>query len=1681
MMTNTSNDKAAKSQGIANIVIPELFLFSAYMEKEEFADSGYSPIQNQLLYTGKKDEKTTDANNLPILKTDSKGQLYHFDADEKNGFTLRAPFRGGNITGFSPLKQLDTIIPPADMVLRSVIDEGTNWLKKFNASLQQMQETIAGKADGKTESDIPTLKQCKIKKSQLRRPIDKQSDANYKQWYTSLSKDSIIYGYRLPRTRAIFFVFNLDVINKTGAMQSNIMVHIPYNKPITIDAGKIQDFSKTGSQVLYVAPLTGTDKTLPAGRYKIEVASPKSSDDIKKWNGRVAGNDSLQLDGNDSYTLSFNVKFDIQNTAGEFSIINADPISLEEALVKQYPHYYSHLMHEFLINSSGGSANTAAKKSSHALTHYFNSWNTAREISDIANKTINVKSGPQLLNLITKTLHAKFQPKENKYLRQSLDLVFQTQATIEAWNGLREKAVKLLSKLDGQDVSETMKTVTVLKNIVRKHTREEIYDAAKALREEAKNTPWFGDADSLDTEYKNSLGKAISIPPETAHFLGKVMEVADIINNGISVVDSIFSYSMAQDKLDTNKQVLDDLTHQYLEFLGKLPVTKKVNIEVNFESGKYDILPEAEEYLKNELKDKLEPYKNSKKSTITIHGYTDSVGDEKDNEILSLNRANAIKSWLVNNTILEEPQVFTKGHGENNLKVPDPQYHTDGFSRLANRRCEAEINLQVHNNGAPSRQAINTLEKSRYLTVTQHLQVVDEIVKIFESAADFTLAVLPYIVPVTSIACAAVSLAKETVKFAQTVDQATGEHLKKLTSGGEMDANLLFESLSNQILLRDLYDDSDENGNISETKLSSLQLRLRSEAIGGMLRLIIRAWAFSKNDEEFNKQIEKYKLDAYIQNFILNDGWIMPLNPPITISMDEFWLFAVNESNKVKGNPNPVAHFGLTNNNYRATKVNKPQNHYEKNYDLLINDINYNQPKSAHIENRITKIRKRNGKNSNFVLGSWYMMSMIGDMPRHKKSEFQEDYPVHYFAAGLDKFKDFARDFNPNFKGLNTDIYEHTAIYFQETNVKDNYPLEPEIETKWKLIAQNELDYYEQNKKTANNPIANSAVLFRKVDDSIDFWGKMKSAVSTIADRDGTEDRRLFSKCPISPITPVKVLIVFKNTGDKKVDRIAPVSIQLIRYDIGIDGPVYKSLARKLTLADLEDLDDLNPEQKKKIEGMYGCIINPFFQFGNLTHAGLKPGSKSKSKRDIEYDLYRGEFRDMKYGFICKVGNEDSTKIKVPFATKKYWNGPDNVDSFDDEITVTLNTENPIQKNLLQKGFLNNNTEKYDFPPFFTNSNPRYRALDAASFIRIGGDEVNNEKNIFLSPLPLRSEMDHFHKLHKSGPKLSVRGGLNIDNFNWDTPIDFVFTLSCTNPQINYYLSQNVKANHLKITGSTYLVNTDSPFSDVKGTSLNNMGMFLIGAVSIIDMPDFNIDDPAERELYISTAEQIAKNRIYKEQILKDLSLIKDLSPEQKKCYLKPKNNNRCLIYVFTKMATADTPPEIESFVGNIKTDSQDYKEYSFTVPNGTDQPPVVKHYIPYRYLKNMVHHNTTDTFYIFAASQSMSYKHPLTGDEIKSVRPFGETDGIIDEYYEYRFKKFSTIGDSSGGKPIRFGLNSLPYRFSADKAIEALKPNDRYIEALKEQDKPIDWEKKIKDWIAKDPENVNGPSKLDS
>jgi len=112
---------------------------------------------------------------------------------------------------------------------------------------------------------------------------------------------------------------------------------------------------------------------------------------------------------------------------------------------------------------------------------------------------------------------------------------------------------------------------------------------------------------------------------------------------------------------------------------------QSVNLKIEFDVNSHKIRPDSFDLL-NKLGKALTS-ENLNDKAILIKGHTDSDGDDEYNLNLSLNRAQAVKSYLVGKFSIPEFRLKIYGYGKTMLLVPD----NNPANKQINRRVEIAL------------------------------------------------------------------------------------------------------------------------------------------------------------------------------------------------------------------------------------------------------------------------------------------------------------------------------------------------------------------------------------------------------------------------------------------------------------------------------------------------------------------------------------------------------------------------------------------------------------------------------------------------------------------------------------------------------------------------------------------------------------------------------------------------------------------------------------------------------------------------------------------------------------------------------------------------------------------------------------------------------------------------------
>lgn len=1355
--------KVLKKKQKANISTPALFLFTSYVNKVGEPKARLEPICKTLLFN--KDPSQIDIDNIdlanpPCLVTDNKGMLYNFNPDQMTDFDLRTPFRTGKMDMDNDIIEMPIILPPKNIVSLHALTQ-TDWLKNLSTAIKNL----------KFPDGLPKLKLQKFKKHQLASPTD--DNYEYKLWYSSLGKESEIYGYVTPKIRAIILMFSSPVLPKEPTAIS-VQIKGP-NSPSYIlntkerNAAKIYSISDLNKEYpndinsqnvdtathMAIVSSIDTDYKFPNGVYEITVSGVNKDfplpegKEFSKAEGipeevilKKCWNDEIQK--NDSYTLSIPMRFDVKNHAGEFSIVNADPITLEESLIVQHPQYYNHYLQQALIESTPEiysqteASDKSAPKNLDSITGYqyfIKQWGNAKDIADFSNEIIGVDSKSKGVLTAAKIIYKYTDEVYDSDTKQFINLAFDTYATAEAWKSLYDS-------FDTDEIKALAKTIKTSKASYKVITNDfkasSIASLKKVKADFFTKGFWLGDP-SKAGDYMKTLGGKLGVPQGAATFLGRSLGVINFAASAANIGAKGYAIYDADKKLETSIDDYTKITESYIDLFGSKHVYEKINLDVKYRFDIDVVDTDFEAHLKT-IKNKLD---NFPEKHIHLEGHTDFYGTKEYNLDLSERRANSVKNWFISKNI-DENRITTEAYGES---MPLDAKKTDA-ARAKNRRTVAVLYVPKEDGCAPCREGINNLERYRAATIRKRIgyakSYVDFTETLAEALLDCALAIAA-VIPVTAPAALAISLAKVGIKTAEDADMlftggALTRSIKELRDKDIIFTELTINDLANMIELCNL--PFANNTKLCADQYQVAQFRARSAVITGLLKLIVRAHLAAADDKNTSPQdkITQYKIKEYIEAFILKDQWQLPLKPPALIGLDEYWLFATSTHNKDCGK--------------EVEEIS------DKDNDILVEfrDDKMDDPSEITDEKSATR----------FVLKQMHYFSKDNkDLPGHIKTDFHKHFPIH--AVATKNIIKLANEMNPNFGSLKADIYEHTALYYKPLDKGDQ----------WISFASES-----SRQHTQQNP-----------------------AVSRLR---GGSYTKLNTNFSISPLCPIKILIVFKDAPKGEdpsgyVNRTAPVSVRLSRHDwFDADGPVYKSISRKLTENDLDDLQDLTQAQKDKLEGMYGCVIHPFFKIGNSTFNGTKPLASwydtmlVSTAEDLEEN---GDLTDMRYGFSCIVGNKEGTKKDIELSSASYWingNSP-KPSGFSNLYTVSFDSEKyPDQKKLLDLSFIKSNSDVVNYPELFAGN------LTASVNIKFCSP---NKDTPFINRMASSKEIEQYKAagldISNQYRPFTKEYHLAWDNFDWIKPIEFMLTLACTEIKTEIY--EKNKQSWKKIPGNVEL------------------------------------------------------------------------------------------------------------------------------------------------------------------------------------------------------------------------------------------------------------------------------------
>jgi len=1312
------------------------------------------------------------SSDTQLYLTDEHGVIRNFESGNTNNTENKnnsvEPFLLGSELSFISEKT-SLYFPPQQLIMYHMVMHGyENWMDKVRNDIKTIS-AIAG-------AGIDLSEQSKLKTLTVNEGFfntNKASKINDKD-----SEKSNIKAIVIPQTRAIAIVFSsadydlasVSIFKKDG---SKVFSNSPFKANKISRVSEVELISSNDIASCAALFYDPADEYPEHGSseeqtYRIEVSVEEES--AKKIGLK-----------NTSYSFVERIRFPITNLAGEFEVINGDAISLEEAMLKQFPGSYGHLIEK--INSSDNplQASQKIKKDNPGLSSYLHGWKNNLNTLETAGGILGAEHGflgaKELGKFLFEKLDKSKLPKTgNVSLEDSLNLAFGVYDSADKVSGL----IKDIRRLKSSDFG-ILKNVADIKGISRALKDN---DALKSVENMAQRIA--GAHEKIDLKNVINLSdRYTKILKKTNGFFNKAGDIAgkpldalslagavhnayantqNIASSGVRYQGIMTQYAkrvhMAEISAEKNK-TQNDLKIAIMAFEGKHHIVNNkrngqshyINITFNFDRAQFSPDESFEDFI--ELFSTF-----PKDSQLVLIGHTCNMGSPDYNMGLSLRRADSVKKAL-KLSAADSARVFVEGRG-----FTDPAFdNSSDQGRSKNRRVVAQLTISQNKNYFPSREGLDVIERARSIYTLNYSEQDEAMKKAAIAAIDLIMGA-PKVHPLHAAAALLWYVGGVLMDVAEYSDKLIfGEDFLKALKSQDQQGLL---SAANQALLVGSQDASD--GRNGDDVLSE-QLRLRADALSGLQRLLMRcaiengSWLDSLrsdgqlvnyNDDrtafDYNSNVKYYRVQDYIDRYLLDDNWELDMGPIFPVAMDEQWIQLI-ETGKLD-RPELKEDASLYEKAARLAKEEMPTS-------LNLTDIvipTFLLPESA----RQVKKQLLSGLVQKPIVGANYIWDNIsnivsGHRDHTTKAKFQQSLPIHYMASK--SVQDFSQGLKPKFESLDKTIYLGMNLYYRKLGTKGT--------SGWTEVKDNtELTPFDQVRITVLlNP-----------------------------------ENKLIEDMINSADTPIHYL---------------PIQVSPARLDgWNIEGPATKAYAKKLSEKELtsEDIAILKANNLS-VKDAYGAIIIPFYMLGTNQIFGTKPMAGALSSwfntdsNEIE-SLWNadGEW-EMNYGYEVVVANQASTKTFVEFE--------DGVDEF----TLTLNGQrvhkitnsNGIvsevpEKYLIDKDFLAIGKEQADYPSLF-------KGAKSFCLMRAFGVEGNDyfypskhwDKNIDL-------------KVDRYG--VPRKGVAEVPRFNWSRPVELAVLVVCDDINKDAYEQQ--KYNWRSVPASIQVHRAASAMNWIDGPSYDS-------------------------------------------------------------------------------------------------------------------------------------------------------------------------------------------------------------------------------------------------------------------
>ncbi len=969
--------------GIKESRFPVVYLMTGYHQNDNLV-SGLSPLTNTVFIAEAPENAINEVKKPLVLRTDNTGKINALKGD--GSLEVRQLFHAH--------KDRPIIIPPVDAVSYLAAAKGESWVDE----LIEIAKTY------RPSETLRTAKIAKILPEQLEKPAktpNSDEEKQYAEWHQNQTKP--LYGYIVPKIRAVIVIVKRDLLLSESRRFSCIA---PNGQEVDGVFEEVDDY--------YLGVISGTKKDLPNGLYRFEIVL--NPGDLKfsrgNWNSLV--NKRLD-DGNPSYRLAEMVKFDITSPAGEFDIINGDPITVEESLMVQYPRFYSHLLvaaKDIQADKDNAKAKigTEFREPAKGLMDYAKSVSVVRDKAKLASKLIqtdlstyiddegNTYNGKKTIAwTVAKALHSHLETTEDKKVKAVLDSVFATKEGLDAWQDFRDARESYLRALSSDKGLQSWNS---------------------ALKEKYYSMPKNTQADL--EKYSRSIAGKVGIPKKGLDLFGRGMAYIDMFNGARAISDSAYSYvATVRPDFKKSKQDYLRIADDYFTTLNSGSIEDSIQLQGLFDYNKDVLKQEVKAELNKHVAKIKTALEQDPDRRVVVAGHTCDIGSYDYNKDLSARRAASVEKYLIQGGVSAD-KIHSEGHSYGQPIAPN----TSEENRAKNRRVEINAYTVLQTDTYPSREGIGSLERFRNTSVQNSLKVDEKELEMALQATDIALGILA-VVPATAPLAAAIALAKAgtsaIVSLGAALDECVfGNVMTHYINDLKRQNQMTRESQANQMMLNEICRNRKSAQNIPNHELWAAHFRLRAEAVAGLVGILMRASIGASNEpgDTYLDRLKKYHVQAYIENFLLNDQWVYPINVLNVLRMDSYWLFAVNDIGR----------------NYDQLGADARKLSFGLDEQAKLTPSKVRETLKQKAVERLKQAEPHTPAYGS-AYGGGYMMTYAPPAKDHLTSEYQSYFPIHHLAT--DKLSSFCENFDPLLSQYDESNYIYAAIYYRDPTEED--------------------------------------------------------------------------------------------------------------------------------------------------------------------------------------------------------------------------------------------------------------------------------------------------------------------------------------------------------------------------------------------------------------------------------------------------------------------------------------------------------------------------------------------------------------------------------------------------------------------------------------------------------------------